>query len=236
MFCAHCGRYLPDESRFCPNCGASLVKEEVKEPEINQVEDYSQQVYSQQPYSQQTYSQQIYIQQPQDSTQNQYLRYKKKVAPFKIISGVLNLLTLLPFGILALALLGVGMGVEGLDIVEKVNSGLLDKFTVCGIACLIFSVILFIVSIVAMIVPAKAGVICNLVSTVCCTILLIWAIVLNIDLGSVANEFNKWGFSSSSTQVVSDMSLGLYVFIFGVGILQFISLVLSLIGMAIKKR
>ena len=84
MFCAHCGRYLPDESRFCPNCGASLVKEEVKEPEINQVEDYSQQVYSQQPYSQQTYSQQIYIQQPQDSTQNQYLRYKKKVAPFKI--------------------------------------------------------------------------------------------------------------------------------------------------------
>ena len=224
MFCSYCGKEMPDESRFCPNCGASLEKE------VNYENSYAQPEYQQPVYQQPSY------QQTQASPQNNYLKYKKRVAPFKIISGVLNLLTLLPFGIMALALLGVSMGVEGMEIVEKIDPDLVSGFGVCGVASLIFSVILFIVSIVAMIVPAKAGVICNLVSTLCYTVLLIWTVVLNSGLTDVTNEINQFGFSSSSTEMVSNMALGLYVFIFIVGILQFISLVLSIIGMTIKKN
>ena len=33
MYCANCGKELAAESKFCPECGAKVVKEEVKEVE-----------------------------------------------------------------------------------------------------------------------------------------------------------------------------------------------------------
>lgn len=224
MFCSYCGKEMPDESRFCPNCGASLEKE------VNYENSYAQPEYQQPVYQQPSY------QQTQASPQNNYLKYKKRVAPFKIIAGVANLLSLLPMAILALAMIGVSTGEDDFEIIKFANESLLDKFAICGIACLLVCLILLIMGIVGIIVPAKGGVICSLITTAICIISLIWATIINIDLASIVSDINEYGFSTSSSEFISNMTLGLYFFIFGVAFLQLISLVMCIIGLAFKKN
>lgn len=231
MFCSSCGRELPDGSKFCSGCGMPIETNE------SNSQGEFQQTYSQQTYDNSAYSYNDYTyQQPQNSQKNDYIAYKKKVAPFKIIAAVINLLTTFTLGFMALAYIGVGAGVEGMEIVETVDPGLTSGFMVCGFAMLIFSAIMLIMSIVAMIIPAKAGVISNLIFTIICFVMLIWSVILNIDLGGVANKLNPYGFSTESSQLVSDMAVGLYVFIFLNAAGQFISFILSVIGMMFKKN
>ncbi|MBQ4068045.1 MAG: zinc ribbon domain-containing protein [Lachnospiraceae bacterium] len=224
MFCTTCGRELPDGSKFCSGCGLPINNVEIEDTFNNPVEDYSQNnMYNQNGY---TYQQ----------TANEYIAYKKKVAPFKVIAAIINLLTTFTLGFMALAYIGVGSGVEGMDVVEKVDPNVSTGFMICGFVLLIFSFFMLIASIVAIIVPAKAGVICNLIFTISCGILLIWSIVLNFKLGGVADKLNSYGISMDSTQLVSDMVVGLYVFIFLNAGGQFISFILSIIGMMFKKK
>ena len=253
MFCTSCGRELPDGSKFCSGCGLPIENVEVEKTVDNQSEDYSEQTYDNSAYSQNAYNQNEYsqngysqnaynqnaysYQQPQNPQKNAYIAYKKKVAPFKVIAAIINLLTTFTLGFMALAFIGIGLGEEGMDAVEKVNSDVTTGFMICGLALLIFSFIMFVASIVAIIVPAKAGVICNLIFTVITFIFLIWSVILNMDLSGVADTLSSpFGYSTESAQLISDMVVGLYVFIFLNAAGEFISFILSVIGMMFKKN
>lgn len=233
MFCTFCGRELPDDSKFCPSCGASLVNEE---PKIEEPQTSS--------YQQPTEPQINSYQQPAYNTPYQggyrpsvdpYTLYKKKVAPFKIIAAVCNFLALLPLTILALAMIGVGTGTDEFEIIKLVDESLLNSFMACGVVALIVCAIVFIMSIVGIVAPAKGGVTCSLISTIMCGFIIIWSSIVNAELISKSNEFDKLGFASESAQFISDMTIGLYVFIFAVGFFELISLIMCIIGLAIKK-
>ena len=64
MFCGTCGNQMPDEVKFCPNCGTATAAQAAGQP---QQQPYQQPYPPQQPYPQQPYGQQPYQQpyQPQ---------------------------------------------------------------------------------------------------------------------------------------------------------------------------
>jgi len=62
MFCGKCGNQVPDEVKFCPNCGTAAATQASEQPQ--QQQPYQQQPYPQQPYPQQPYQQQPYQQPP----------------------------------------------------------------------------------------------------------------------------------------------------------------------------
>ena len=74
MFCPNCGAQIPDGTKFCTSCGASL--EATQQPQQQPQYQQPQQQYQQQPQyqqsSQQQYQQQSQYQQPQQQYQQQY--------------------------------------------------------------------------------------------------------------------------------------------------------------------
>lgn len=67
MFCPHCGKQIPDGSKFCTACGAVLtdeVRAAVQQPQQSDPQPYAQQPFEQQAYAQQPFEQQAYAQQP----------------------------------------------------------------------------------------------------------------------------------------------------------------------------
>ena len=58
MFCPHCGKQIPDGSKFCTACGAVLtdeVRAAVQQPQQSDPQPYAQQPNAQQGYAQQPY-------------------------------------------------------------------------------------------------------------------------------------------------------------------------------------
>ncbi len=209
MFCTYCGKELPDESRFCPSCGASMTVEEKKVEELHKPAYWDS-------YSTPNTEHNMSYNMHSGSGDDEYKRYKKQVAPFKITAGVMNLISLIPLVILALALIGVSLGEEDFAIIKFLDSGLLESIGICGVVALVACVIVFIMGIVGIAVPAKGGVICNFIATVICGIVLIWSAMLNGQLASLAEETSTILFSESAASFVSDFALGMYIFIFAV--------------------
>lgn len=74
MFCPHCGTNLPDDTKFCSSCGASLATAEAPQQAQPQYQQPEQQAYQQPQYRQpqQAYQQPQYQQPQQAYQQPQY--------------------------------------------------------------------------------------------------------------------------------------------------------------------
>ncbi len=89
MFCPHCGKQIPDGSKFCTACGAVMtdeVRAAVQQPQQSDPQPYAQQPYEQQAYTQQPYTQQPYAQQPYEQqayTQQPYAQQGYAQQPYE---------------------------------------------------------------------------------------------------------------------------------------------------------
>lgn len=227
MFCNYCGKQLPDESRFCPNCGATLVEEQ---PQYEQpVLDKAMYEQPQMNYYQQNMSTPTYPSY-NGGYNDEYAGYKRRVRPFKGVAGAMNLISLIPMALLSLALIGAAAGkVDGLGIL-KWNSSLSDSLVICGVIGLVSCILLFVLSIAGFIAPAKAGVICNLIATIVCVFTLVYAAILNSDVASLGKSMGRYN------SLLEEFSVGLYIFIFVVGFFQLVSLIMCLVGLGVKRN
>lgn len=115
MFCKFCGKELPTDALFCPNCGASLNAQSEPLKEQPPKEDYFQPDFGQPPCP------------------PPFVPYKKKSNVLCIIGFVLSLVSLIisVYGTVAIA--GLVLSIIGLVQTTKRNEGL-KGLGIAGIA------------------------------------------------------------------------------------------------------
>ncbi len=114
MFCSNCGTQIPDDSKFCPNCGAKSAAPAGGQPQQGQPQQaqYNQPQQGQYNQPQQGQPQQQYNQQQQQFNQqqqqyNQQAQWANQAAPTQVKSGG-NLLVKLGIGVAAALAIFIG--------------------------------------------------------------------------------------------------------------------------------
>ena len=85
VYCDNCGYKVPDDTKFCPNCGKEIFLSGSKPSEPSTV---SQTPYQQQPYQQQPYQQKPYQQQPYQHQPYQQQPYQQQMSPISMPTGI----------------------------------------------------------------------------------------------------------------------------------------------------
>lgn len=156
--------------------------------------------------------------------------YKRSILPFKVVSAVLNLISLV-----LLAMIGLVAVALGEDSFKEYRHSWVNGFSVYGYITVLLGIVLFIFIILGIALPAKAGVAVNLVTTIANTTLLIWGTVLYAFLLSKVNSYiNRIGYVyDEDVQAVTIvfMTMGIMGLFF-----QIISFILSCIGLSKKKN
>lgn len=156
--------------------------------------------------------------------------YKRSILPFKIVSAIMNLLTLGALAIISL----VAIALEEEDFNEYFKSSWVDGFQTYGFIAFFLVFALFILVILGFALPAKAGVSMNLLASFAGLALLIWGMVLFTGLLSKVNHYiNDFGllYKEDAKPLTIFMMAICIVAIF----MQIISLLFSFIGLAKKK-
>ena len=84
--------------------------------------------------------------------------------------------------------------------------------------------------------PAKGGVTVNIITSVLCIIVGVWGAILSIGLFSKVNEFINGSMGFNDREDKKNIALGRIFFFVGGLILQFISIVISMIGATRRKE
>lgn len=141
MFCNNCGNQIPDNSAFCPNCGAAFSQPQQPVYQQPQQPQYGQPQYGQPQYGQPQYGQPQYGQ-PQYGQPGGYMPPQKPAEePGKgmaIASLVLGILSFFCFAYVS-GILAIIFGC-----VAK-NKGYQGKMATAGIICGAIGIVLMIV-------------------------------------------------------------------------------------------
>lgn len=243
MFCLSCGKELKEGTIFCTGCGRRIEEGDVAanpreyaqstppqtaNPQIvNQQGQNYQSLNHQYGYS---YSRQGYGQPVNGYGMTPYKIYKRNILPYKIVSAILNLISVVVISLIAL----MAVAFEEEEFSDYFKSGWVEGFQTYGFIAFLITLVLIIFVILGFALPAKAGVGINLITSITCMILAIWGIVLNVVLLTRVNEFiSKIGYVyNDEVKPILGMTIAMgAVSLF----LQIISLVFSCIGMTKKK-
>lgn len=157
--------------------------------------------------------------------------YKRSVLPYKIVSAVLNLISVA--GVSLIALLAVAFEEEEFSYYFK--SDWVEGFQTYGFIAFLITLVLFIFVILGFAGPAKAGVGMNLITSIACTILAIWGVVLNGVLLSKINDYiREIGFVyNDDVKPILCMTIAIGVVVL---FLQIISFSFSCIGLTKREN
>lgn len=157
--------------------------------------------------------------------------YKRSVLPYKIVSAILNLLSVAAIFIIAV----VAIAFEEDEFNDYFKLSWVEGFQTYGFIALLISVVLFVFVILGFALPAKAGVGTNLLTSIAGMVLAVWGTVLySVLLSKVSDYIRDIGY------VYNDgVKPGLCMMI-AIGVmsifLQMISFVFSCLGLARKKQ
>lgn len=254
MFCRVCGKEIQEGNVYCFYCGtkveyqdniaATLEESEgtpsLLQPETKQSESAMQQVPGNWQATQrqvqenwQAVQKPVYQaypgngMQPQNSYELQR-RYKASVAPFKIISAVANFLAMLFFVLVSLASIGVNVN----DVKYEYHTEWVKGWDVYGAVGLISCLLLFILFLLGLLLPAKAGVTMNLISSLILCIGLFTGFILSFLLLSDIRSY--YGSRALDTNAAS-LVIGIIIFLVISLVLELVSLICSIIGLTRKK-
>lgn len=261
MFCGSCGAELPDNSEYCKKCGCRLSDQKVEDSFENKDEVNSSDSINENDNSQnyQTSNEQQYnggyANQPNNGQFNnvygQYNRgyanqgygsnytdaqmsrivYKRKVLPFKLVAAIMNLIST---AVLLLAT-AASIGYTTDEFYDIYIPDWLRGFEEYGIVGLIVIAFGFVLVILGVALPAKGGVVCNLINTIAHSIIGIWGMALSFRLLADINDFvDKMG-GLYDGKDAKNGAVGLIAFCIFALMLQFISLIMSIIGLTRKK-
>ena len=161
-----------------------------------------------------------------------YKQYKRSVLPFKVTSGIMNLIAyfLLTIPVIISAALAVADSELDYEIrrISEVNS-----FSPYGYIALILMFPMFIFLILSFALPAKGGVGVSLTNAMFSLLIEVWGIIL---VSSADNKFEKYYgryYSDSDTHMVC---VGMNAFYIIAGIFTLLALVFAIIGLCKKKN
>lgn len=157
--------------------------------------------------------------------------YKRSVLPYKIVSAILNLISVAAVSIIAL----LAVAFEEEEFSHHFKFSWVEGFQAYGFIAFLITLVLTIFIILGFALPAKAGVGMNLITSITCTILAIWGIVLNVVLLSKINNYiRNIGFVyDDEVKPVICMTIAIgAVSLF----LQIISIAFSCMGLTKKKN
>lgn len=157
--------------------------------------------------------------------------YKRSVLPYKIVSALLNLISVVAVSIIAL----LAVAFEEEEFSHYFKFSWVEGFQAYGFIAFLITLVLIIFVILGFALPAKAGVSMNLITSITCTILAIWGIILNaVLLSKINNYIRNIGFVyDDEVKPVICMTIAMGVVAL---FLQIISFVFSCIGLTKKKN
>ena len=155
--------------------------------------------------------------------------YKRSVLPFKLVSAILNLISL---GLLAM--IGLVAVALGEDSFKEYKYSWVSGFKMYGYMTVLIGLVLFVFIILGFALPAKAGVAVNLITTIASTVLLVWGTLL---YGRLLSQVNRYIHSIGYVYNEDVQAVTITFMVFGVmGIFfQIVSFILSCIGLT-KRR
>lgn len=158
--------------------------------------------------------------------------YKRSVLPFKIVSAILNLFSL--FILWMIGLVAVAVGSESY---KEYRHSWITGFEVYGYITVILGLVLLVFIVLGFALPAKAGVATNLITTITCTVFLIWGMVKYAVLLSKVNHYiHSIGYVTTYSDDAQSLAIGAIIFCVFAMFFQIISLVFSCLGLAKKKN